>query len=101
MNASTRAQAGVQPRTPDVKNTGATGRLEKLHRLRSKGFEQLYKEHQPKWKEMVENAKKYAKTFIGKSEKVIFFRGEHARNWRRVLKLLGNEAVLGRNFFDD
>ncbi len=44
--------------------------LEKLHRLRSKGFEQLYQNHEAKWEEMVENAKEYAKTFIGQNEKV-------------------------------
>lgn len=33
MDASSLAKGGVQPSTSDVKNTGVTGRLEKLHRL--------------------------------------------------------------------
>ncbi|HVS89145.1 MAG TPA: hypothetical protein VHF01_13120 [Candidatus Acidoferrum sp.] len=44
--------------------------LEKLHRLRAKGFHTLYQEHDAKWDEMVENAKEYAKTFIGEAERV-------------------------------
>ena len=44
--------------------------LEKLHRLRGKGFDELYTEQDAKWEEMVENAKEYAKTFIAEDEKV-------------------------------
>jgi|SRR5215469_11886080 hypothetical protein len=44
--------------------------LERLHRLRSKGFEKLYTDHETKWKEMVSNAKDYAKTFIKEGEKI-------------------------------
>ena len=44
--------------------------LERLHRLRSKGFETLYTKHETKWTEMVSNAKDYAKTFIGPGEKI-------------------------------
>ncbi len=44
--------------------------LERLHRLRAKGFETLYTDHEVKWKEMVDNAKEYAKTFIGAGEKI-------------------------------
>jgi hypothetical protein len=44
--------------------------LERLHRLRGKGFEKLYTDHETKWMEMVANAKEYAKTFIGEGEKI-------------------------------
>src|SRR5688500_2356570 len=44
--------------------------LEKLHRLQGKGFNALYDDHKQKWQEMVANAKGYAKTFIGKGEKI-------------------------------
>ena len=44
--------------------------LEKLHRLRDKGFVDLYQEHEDKWQEMVENAKQYAITFIGENERI-------------------------------
>jgi hypothetical protein len=44
--------------------------LEILHRLRAKGFEKLYADHDVKWMEMVSNAKDYAKTFIGPDEKI-------------------------------
>jgi hypothetical protein len=44
--------------------------LERLHRLRGKGFEKLYTDHEIKWKEMVSNAKDYAKTFIKEGERI-------------------------------
>jgi hypothetical protein len=44
--------------------------LEKLHRLQDKGFDKLYETHEAKWREMVENAAKYAKTFIRERAKV-------------------------------
>ena len=43
--------------------------VEILHRLKSKGFDTLYKSHEAKWKEMVDNATKYAKTYIGGGDK--------------------------------
>jgi hypothetical protein len=44
--------------------------LERLHRLRGKGFDKLYSDHEEKWGEMVANATEYAKTFIGDDEKI-------------------------------
>jgi hypothetical protein len=44
--------------------------LERLHRLRGKGFDGLYSDHDTKWMEMVASAKDYAKTFIGQNEKI-------------------------------
>lgn len=44
--------------------------LERLHRLRSKGFETLYTEHEPQWREMVANAQEYARTFIDTQERI-------------------------------
>lgn len=44
--------------------------LEKLHRLRGKGFNTLYSDHKAKWEEMVASAKNYAKTFIVQGERV-------------------------------
>lgn len=38
--------------------------LETLRALRSKGFGDLYTRRQQKWREMVENATTYAKTFL-------------------------------------
>jgi hypothetical protein len=43
--------------------------VEILHRLRSKQFDKLYTKHEAKWKAMVDNATKYAKTYIGGSDK--------------------------------
>lgn len=44
--------------------------LEKLHALRSKGFDKLYDRHAPEWKEMAEDAVQYAKTYIAGKEKI-------------------------------
>jgi hypothetical protein len=43
---------------------------EKLHRLASKAFPDLYRAHAAKWKEMVETAREYAQTCVGAGEKV-------------------------------
>jgi hypothetical protein len=44
--------------------------LERLHRLRGKGFDKLYTDHADKWQEMVTNATTFAKTYIGNGEKI-------------------------------
>jgi hypothetical protein len=44
--------------------------LEKLHRLRGKGFDKLYEDHADKWIEMANNAKTYAETFISGNDAV-------------------------------
>src|SRR5438093_1466536 len=44
--------------------------LEKLHRLRAKGFDKLYDDHDAKWIEMVNSGKSYAESFIGQGEKI-------------------------------
>jgi hypothetical protein len=44
--------------------------VETLHRLRSKGFDDLYKKNEAKWKAMVANATTYAKTYIKAGDKV-------------------------------
>ena len=44
--------------------------VETLHRLRSKGFDDLYAKHEAKWNALVENATTYAKTYIGGNDKV-------------------------------
>ena len=44
--------------------------LEKLHRLRGKGFDKLYDDHAAKWIEMAGNARTYAETFIADDETV-------------------------------
>lgn len=43
---------------------------EKLHRLLSKSFDELYDLHDAKWKEMVATARDYAQTCVGQGEKV-------------------------------
>jgi hypothetical protein len=43
---------------------------EKLHRLKGKGFPELYTGNAKKWKEMVEKARDYAQTCVGEGEKV-------------------------------
>jgi hypothetical protein len=43
---------------------------EKLHRLKGKGFPELYNTHPNKWKEMVDKARDYAQTCVGDGEKV-------------------------------
>jgi hypothetical protein len=43
---------------------------EKLHRLKGKGFPELYDTHPDKWKEMVDKARDYAQTCVGEDEKV-------------------------------
>lgn len=43
---------------------------EKLHRLYGKSFNKLYDGNPGKWKEMVEKARDYAQTCVGKDEKV-------------------------------
>lgn len=44
---------------------------EKLHRLKAKSFDQLYDGNRDKWNEMVENATKFAKTYLeGGADKV-------------------------------
>jgi hypothetical protein len=44
--------------------------LEKLHRLRGKGFDKLYEDHDAKWIEMVNSGKTYAESFIVAGEKI-------------------------------
>ncbi len=44
--------------------------LERLHRLRGKGFDKLYTDHSKKWEATVSNATKFAKTYIGAGEKI-------------------------------
>lgn len=44
--------------------------VERLHKLRGKGFEELYNNDEERWKEMVENAKTYAKTCVGEGDKI-------------------------------
>lgn len=44
--------------------------VETLHRLRSKGFDNLYSRHEEKWVALVINATTYAKTYIGADDKV-------------------------------
>lgn len=44
--------------------------LEKLHKLRDKGFLQLYDGNQQKWEEMVQNARGYAQTFAGGDDRI-------------------------------
>ena len=43
--------------------------VEVLHMLQSKGFDTFYTKHEVKWKAMVANATKYAKTYIGGKDK--------------------------------
>lgn len=43
---------------------------QKIHRLKAKSFDKLYTDHAPKWKEMLETARAYAQTCVGKDEKV-------------------------------
>ena len=43
---------------------------QKLHRLKGKSFDKLYEDHAPKWKEMVQKARDYAQTCVGKDDKV-------------------------------
>jgi hypothetical protein len=43
---------------------------EKLHKLRGKGFEEVYRKYPEKWKEMVDTAKDYAGTCVSEGEKV-------------------------------
>ena len=43
---------------------------DKLHRLRSKSFDRLYTDHAAKWREMVENARKYAQGCVGAGEQI-------------------------------
>src|ERR1700682_2701224 len=44
--------------------------LERLHRLRAKGFDRLYTDHAERWRAMVANAVTFAKTYIGDGEKI-------------------------------
>jgi len=44
--------------------------LEKIHRLRSKGFDKLYDDHKPKWVEVVASGRKYAESFIKGGETI-------------------------------
>lgn len=44
--------------------------VEILHRLRAKKFDELFTKHETKWRAMVDNAKIYAKTYIGAADKV-------------------------------
>jgi hypothetical protein len=43
---------------------------EKLHRLKGKGFPELYAGSAEKWKEIVQTARNYAQTCVGEGEKV-------------------------------
>lgn len=43
---------------------------EKLHRLKGKGFPELYNAHPEKWQEMVHEARDYAQKCVGAGEKV-------------------------------
>ena len=43
---------------------------EKLHRLKGKSFDKLYADNPDKWKEIVNTARDYAQTCVGKGEKV-------------------------------
>jgi len=43
---------------------------QKLRRLKGKSFDKLYADHAAKWREMVETARDYAQTCVGKNEKV-------------------------------
>jgi hypothetical protein len=43
---------------------------DKMHKLRGKGFEQLYKKNPAKWNEIVGKARDYAKTWVGTNEKI-------------------------------
>jgi len=44
--------------------------LEIEHRLKSKGFDDLYEGHTPKWIEMAAKAKEYCETFITADETI-------------------------------
>jgi hypothetical protein len=43
---------------------------DRLHRLKGKGFHDVYSEHPEKWKEMVRTARDYSKTCVPEGEKV-------------------------------
>src|SRR5579872_4785561 len=43
---------------------------DKLHRLKAKGFQELYEKHPEKWKQMVRTARDYAETCIQPEEKI-------------------------------
>jgi hypothetical protein len=43
---------------------------EKLHKLKGKGFFEVYQAYPEKWKEMVDTAKDYAGTCVSEGEKV-------------------------------
>jgi allophanate hydrolase subunit 2 len=43
---------------------------DKLHKLKGKGFFELYSLNPAKWKEMVDNAATYAKSCVGEGEAV-------------------------------
>ena len=43
---------------------------EKVHRLNGKSFDELYTKHQGKWQEMIEKAREYAQSCVGKGEQI-------------------------------
>ena len=43
---------------------------DRLHRLKSKGFDELYEKHPDKWQEMVRTARDYSSTCVQQGEKV-------------------------------
>jgi hypothetical protein len=44
---------------------------DKMHKLKGKGFDKLYATNPTKWKEIVNTARDYAKTWVGPNEKVL------------------------------